>query len=253
MANITQVNGAFATNNLEQTFNVVLPATPIEGNILIAFLWHDETGVDVATITSAGWRRMNTHPFPFGGSPDFRISIFAKFVGASETTTTSFDLGEANKRAHGFVIQFSGQGFTELADEDTADKVTHENTGAGTSNQVGAALTIPADMFAVTMVGLTGVMTIGSFAFNSGMTKIGDANSNFRGSGMAWLDGADDQQPTATWTGSLINAQMFVVIGVVSVAAAAAGGLASFRDAVATDVASSDVVATDVAGRDVGA
>lgn len=211
---ITVQQGAFATNTLAQTFSVVLTDTPVEGAPLVAFLWHDElTVVDAADITSAGWVRMNTHLFPFGAGVDFRTSVWAKFAGAAETKTTAFDLGEVNRRAHGFVIEFTGATFTLLPAEDTASKVTHENTVAGATNTVDSALAIPAPLMAVSLVGLTGTMTIDSFAFDSGLTKIGDANSNFRGTGLAFLEGADTQTPTATWTGNRTNGQMFVLIG----------------------------------------
>lgn len=210
---ITIDQTAFATNTLAQTFNVVYGATPTEGDLLVAFLWHDETSADIADLTSGGWIRMGTF-LAAGLTPDFRISVWAKFAGASEPTTVAFDIGEVNRRVHGWAIEISGFLFDTLQAEDTADQVDNEETIAGISNQVDAALTIPAGVIAVAMIGMTGTITDPSVSWDSGVTTIADASANFRGSGIGYLEGSDTQQPTASWTGSRTNAHLFIIVGV---------------------------------------
>ncbi len=242
---VTKVQIKFGTNTLDQTFSAgAWDPAPIQGNLLVACLWHDEIETDVADISSAGWTRMNT--FLASGLSTFRLSVFAKFAGVSEDAAVSVDLGEADRRAHLWVVEWSGQGFSVLPAKDTAAKVTKENTVSGTSNQVSASLVVPAGLIAVAHVGMTGTITDPSVAWDGDVVFGADANANFRGSAFGWLDGVDNEQPTATWIGSRTNAQMFVIIGEI------ATGLASFRDAVATMAAASDAAATDAVARDVG-
>ncbi len=242
---VTKVQIRFGVNTLQQTYTTgAWDPAPIQGNLLVACLWHDEVEVDVADISTAGYTRMNT----FLSLGTFRLSVFAKFAGASEDAAVSVDLGEANRRSHLWIAEFSGAGFSVLPAKDTAAKVTNAETPATTSNQVGAALNVPAGLLAIAHVGMTGVITDPSVAWDGDVVTDADAQANFRGSAFGHLDGPDNEQPTVTWTTSRTNAHMVVIVGELD-----GDGLASFRDAVATPAAASDAAAVDAVARDVGA
>ncbi len=212
---VTTVQINLGQNGLNQTFNAVFVSGPIQDNLLVALLWHDEIGSDIADISSAGWTRMNTFGHALEvAAPDWRISIWAKFAGASESSTIAVDLGEINRRAHLWIVEFSGQGFTELPAEDTATMVSHANVTGGETNQVDAALDVPAGLLAMAMVGMVNTITDPSVSWDGDMVTDADASANFRGSAFGHLDGADNEQPTVTWTGARANAQMFVLLGV---------------------------------------
>ena len=202
------------TNSLAQTFNVTFSPAPTEGNLLIATLWGDEASTDIADITSTGWTRVNTVVGSLGGF-DHRLNVWAKFAGAAESTTVAFDMGEVNRRVHGHAVEISGHQFTELDTADAGDQVSNFQDVGGTSNQVDAALTIPIGVIAIAHVGMNNTITASSGSWDSGVTAI-DAgySSNFRGSMIGYLEGADEQQPTASWTGSRANGHQFVVVGV---------------------------------------
>ncbi len=201
-----------ATNGTAQTFNVIYSPAPTENNLLVAVLGHDEVGEDISDITSSGWIRMNTFDAA-AVAPDLRLSVWAKFAGAAESTTVAFDLGEVNRRAHGRAIEVSGHLFTALQPEDTADQTTGEDGSSVSSNQVDSALVIPANLIGIIHVFMLGNITDPSVSWDSGVTLIDDWSNNFRGSALGYLEGADTQQPTASWTTATPVGHQFVVIG----------------------------------------
>jgi hypothetical protein len=210
---LTVVQDTKNTNGLAQTFANTYSVTPTEGNLLAAFLWHDETVADIATLTSSGWTRMATAVTTLGGF-DYRLHIYAKFAGAAESTTVGWDLGEVNRRTHGYAVEYSSSGVTELNAEDAATKVTGDNGGAAaTSNQVDEAIIIAGGQIALAICGTTNTSaTAPSWA--SEITTNENWSNNFKASGIGYADGgAGSIQPTATWGSNRTNFHMVVALG----------------------------------------
>ena len=210
----TIVQHANSNNGLAQTFNTVFSGGPVEGNLLVALSWHDE-GSDIEAITSSGWLRQATQVFDLGATA-FRASVWAKFAGASESSTIAWDLGEVNKRCHGWGVEISGVGFVELAAEDAADSVGAERDPAGTTLQVGP-ITVPQGMFAIAISGLNNSSTIEpNWSADADITDIGTGlNVNFRSTGIGFADGIEQTiSPTATWGSSRQGTQILAVLGV---------------------------------------
>lgn len=210
----TVVQANVATNGLAQTFNNTYTGGPVEGNLLVACIWHDEStpGSDIATLTSSGWTRMFTHAAMLG-SFSYRMSVFAKFAGAGESTTVAWNLGEVNRRTHGYAVEFSGTGVVELPAADAADFVFHDGTTAGTSNQVDNSIEIPDGVLGFTLIGLSQNSTVRP-SWASEVTKILDSATNFKGSAIGYTDPVVTIQPTATWGTSRTNEQATALIGV---------------------------------------
>lgn len=208
----TVVQDTKNTNSLAQTFNNTYGATPTEGNLLVAWIFHDENLDDVADLTSSGWTRMATVEATLSGL-DYRISLWAKFAGSSESTTVAWDLGEANRRAHGYAVEFSDVQVTELNAEDAAVFVSGAETSVGTSNQVDDSIEIQAGQLGLAMVGLNGTSpTTPSWA--SEVTEHEDWSNNFRASAVGYVDPGATVQPTATWGSNRHSLQMVVALGV---------------------------------------
>ncbi len=206
---IAHVQSAVATNTLAQTFTTTYGATPSSGNLLVAMLGHDEVGQDISTITSAGWVRQATFD-AIALTPDGRLTCFAKIAGASEATAVDWDLGEANRRAHGYALEYSG--FVEsIADAGAANKSGGEDSGNVTSVQTAGAINIRTDG-----LGIAIAMGFGSglsaFSFDVGLTTQIQSALNFRGSAVGWIEAGGSLQPTASWTGSRPAAIIFVEI-----------------------------------------
>ncbi len=205
-------------NGLNQILNLNGSQAPVEGNLLVAFLGHDEAaGEDLADITSAGWTRMNTFEGP--GDPDKRVSVWAKIAGASEPQfpVVTWDIGEVNRRVHGWVVEFSG--FVGSVPAEDAALFSGGYTLSAETQQVDAAVVIATDNLGVAFMYTFSLFTPSSLSFDSGLNTIADLQSNFRGSGVGWIDGGGSLQPTATWTSLEEVTMIFVEIG-----AAAAGG-----------------------------
>lgn len=207
----TVVQDTKNTNTLAQTFNNTLGGTPAQGNLLVAFLFHDENSTDVASLTSSGWLRMATASADLGGIV-YRISIWAKFAGASESTTIAWDLGEVNRRAHGYVAEYSGSEVTALNAEDGATFVQGERDPAGTSLQVDSPIEIGNGQLGITMIGCAGTSpTTPSWA--SEVTEHEDWSNNFRASAIGYTDPAVTIQPTATWGTNRTAIEISVALG----------------------------------------
>lgn len=212
---ISVVQHANANNGLAATFNVILGATPTEGNLLVCLSFHDESAGDVENDPGSGYTRLNTAGWDLSGFT-YRPSVFAKIAGAGESATTQFDFNEVNRRGHGWVVEFSGQLFTTLQARDTADEVNAERDPAGTTLQVGP-ITIPAGLIGVVISGTNNSSaTEPNWSADPDITDIGTGlNVNFRSSGIGWVDGADQTiSPTATWGSTRQGAQILVVVGV---------------------------------------
>lgn len=203
-------------NGLAQTFNNTFSATPTEGNLLLAFIFHDETMSDIADLTSSGWRRLGTAVGELSGT-DYRISVWGKFAGASESTTVAWDIGEVNRRAHGYAVEYQDAPLTVLPAEDAAAVVTGINgVTAGTSNQVDDPIDIGNGQFGVAMVGTAGSSpTPPSWA--SEVTENEDWNINFRSTAIGFIDPSVTVQPTATWGSNRTNMQAVFALGAASV------------------------------------
>lgn len=222
---IAKVQHKNGTNGLAQLFSVVFDSTPTEGNLLVAFLGHDETAVeDGADISDAGWTRMAT--FEDATDPGRRVSVWAKIAGAAESATVNFDIGEVNRRVHAWVVEFSG--FTgSLPGEDAALFSGGYTASGAQSQQVDAAVVISDGNVGVAVMYTFTTFTGASLSFNEGLATIGDLQTNFRGSGIGWIEGGGSLQPTATWTSGEEVTMMFVEVGSPAAAAAAGGALAT--------------------------
>ena len=148
-----------ATNTLAQTFSCTYSGSPTENNLLIAFLFHDETSADIADLTSSGWTRVGTAVGTLS-SVDYRISIWAKFAGAAESTTVAFDLGEVNRRAHGYAVEYTDAPLTPIPAADSALVSQGVVDSGATSNQVDDPVDVAAVQFAVAMIGLNGASAV---------------------------------------------------------------------------------------------
>ena len=212
---VTIEQSANSTNTLAQTFNTVFSSGPTEGNLLVALLWHDELSTDVEDLTSSGWERQATSVFDLGGF-DYRASIWAKFAGAGESSTVAWDLGEVNRRAHGWAVEISSAPFSELEAEDTADSVDAETDPAGTSNQVDSAIAFIQGQLAFAICGTTNTSaTEPNWAADPAVTDIGTGlSSNFRATGIGFAEDPGSIQPTATWGTSRQATQIVAVIGI---------------------------------------
>ena len=212
---IAVVQSASGTNGLAQTWNVTLGVAPTEGNLLVCLQFHDESAGDVENLPGSGYTRLNTAAYTMSGF-SYRVSVFAKFAGAAEPTATLFDNGEANRRAHGWVAEFSGVAFSTLQATDTADEVDANRDPAGTTLQVGP-ITIPANLIGVVICGTNNSSaTEPNWSADSDITDIGTGlNSNFRATGIGWVEGAGQTiSPTATWGSSRQADSILVVVGV---------------------------------------
>lgn len=209
---ISVVQSAKSNNGLAQTFNTVFSSAPTEGNLLIAALRHDETSADIADLTSSGWTRMQTVLFS-AFSPDYRLSVWAKFAGAGESSTIAWDIGEVNRRSHGWGVEISGAAFSTLPTEDTADEVNGDETVASGSNQVDNSIDVPEDLLAFCIVGMIGTITGGTVSWDSGVTTIDDYSANFNGSGVGVIEGPVTVQPTVTWTGNRQSFHALIIVG----------------------------------------
>lgn len=201
-----------STQGLGVTLTITFSPAPTEGNLLLAWAWHDQTG-DNVSMTSSGWTRI-AHTIETLDGFDYRLSLWAKFAGAGESTTITIALGEVNRRAHGYGVEISGSGITELNAADTATFVSGWNTGGGTSNQVDTTIDIGTGQLAVAMVGLNGT-SASTPDWASEITRNESWSNNFRASAIGYADApATGLQPTATWGSNRSNMQMVVALGV---------------------------------------
>lgn len=212
---ITVVQSANAQNGLAQTFNTVFSSGPTQGNLLVALSWHDENLTDVEGISSSGWVRMATSVFDLSGFA-YRASIWAKFAGAGESSTIAWDLGEANRRAHGWGVEISGVAFFELQTVDAADSVDAERDPAGTTLQVGP-IEIPNNLIGLVICGTNNSSpTEPNWGADADVTDIGTGlNANFRSSGIGYVEGSGQTiSPTATWGSTRQATSILAVLGI---------------------------------------
>ena len=207
----TVVQDAKATNGLAQTFNIIYGGTPVEGNFLVAFLFHDETSTDIEDITSSGWRRLGTTLGTLS-TVDYRISVWAKFAGSSEPTTVAVDLGEINRRTHGYVVEYSGVPLTVLPAADAAANETKTIDLAGTSNTLDNSIQIGGGQLGLAMVGLNGASPT-TPSWTSEITENEDWSNNFRASAIGFVDPPATVQPEATWGTPRFSVHVVFVIG----------------------------------------
>lgn len=202
-----------STQGLGQTLTITFSSGPTEGNLLLAWAWHDETG-DNVSMSSSGWTEMATVVADLGGF-DYRITLWAKYAGAGESTTISIDLGEVNRRAHGYGVELSGTGVTELPAAGAAPFVSGDNGGAAaTSNQVDDAIEIGSGQIGVALCGLNGT-SASAPTWASEITPNENWSNNFRASGIGYTEnGAGSIQPTSTWGSNRQNLHMVVALGV---------------------------------------
>lgn len=206
---IAHVQSAVSTNTLAQTFNTVFGVTPTNLNLLVAAIFHDEIGNDISAITSGGWTKQATFDATTL-TPDGRQSIFAKIAGVSEPTTVAWDLGEVNRRAHGYVIEFSG--FIEnIADLNGANFSGGENSASGSSIQTGAGIDIRTNGLGIAIGGGWG-SGLSVFSYDSGLTTQIQSAANFRGSALGWIEAGGVLQPTLSWTGNRPRSVIFAEI-----------------------------------------
>jgi hypothetical protein len=212
---ISVVQHANATNGLATTWNVILGAGPTEGNLLIGLTWHDESAGD-AEVAPSGYTRLATFN-SFLGAFSYRASVWGKFAGPAESTTTQFNNGEVNRRAHGWMVEFSGVLFSTLHGTDLAPSVGAERDPAGTSLQVGP-IEIPAALLGIAISGVDGTSPSAkpNWTADPDMTDIGIGLSvNFVASGISFVEGAGQTiSPTATWSSNRRGVQILAVVGV---------------------------------------
>ncbi len=206
---VGHVQSAVSTNTLAQTFDTLFGVTPTNGNLLVAGIFHDETVQDLSAITSGGWTKQATFDAATL-SPDGRISIFAKIAGVSEPTTVAWDIGEINRRAHGYVIEFSG--FIEsIAGAGLANLSGGENSASGSSIQTLAPISIRTDGVGIALGGGFG-SGLSAFSYDSGLTTQIQSAANFRGSALGWIEAGGSLQPTLSWTGNRSRGIIFCEI-----------------------------------------
>ncbi len=206
---IAHVQSAVSTNTLAQTFNTNFGVAPTDLNLIVAALFHDEIGNDISFITSGGWTRQATFDATTL-TPDGRMSVYAKIAGAAEPTALGWDLGEVNRRAHGYVIEFSG--FIEsIADLDGANLSGGENSASGSSIQTGAGIDIRTDGVGIAIGGGFG-SGLSAFSYDSGLTTQIQSALNFRGSALGWIEAGGVLQPTLSWTGNRPRGILFCEI-----------------------------------------
>lgn len=205
LAKVQQANGS---NGTSQTMAVNYGAGPTSGNLLVACLGHDEASVeDQATITSAGWVRMAT--FEDASDPERRVHVFAKIAGASEPTAVNVDFGEVNRRGHLWVLEFSGfVGSLPSADAAASSGAWNSSTN---SLQVAASVTINTDNAGIAFVFT--MSTHGGITWDSGLTDLGDLNTNFRGSSVGWKEAGGAAQPAASIGSTEDATVIFVEVG----------------------------------------
>lgn len=206
---IAHVQSVVSTNTLAQTFNSIYGSGPTNGNLLVACLFHDETLQDVASLTSSGWTRQGTFDATTL-TTDGRQSIWAKIAGAAESQTVAWDIGEVNRRAHGYALEFSG--FIEsIANLDGATLSGGENNVGGSSIQVAASVSGRVDSL---LIGLGGGWGSGlsAFSWNSSLTTQIQSSANFRGSAVGWKEGSATDQPTLSWTGNRERSAVYMEI-----------------------------------------
>lgn len=209
----TIVQDTKSTNGLAQTLTITYSSGPTEGNLLLCWTWHDETA-DLVSMSSSGWTRMATEMTTLGGF-DYRITLWAKWAGASESTTISVDLGEVNRRAHGYGVELSGHGIMELNAADDAARVTGDNGGAAaTSNQVDSSIELKMGQLAVALCGTTNSSSSAPTWDGSEITMHENWNNNFKASGVGTGEGPATIQPTSTWGTTRTNFHMVVALGV---------------------------------------
>lgn len=203
---IAHVQSSTSTNGLAKTFNSTYGVTPTLGNLLVACLFYDETLQDAAALTSAGWTRAATFDAATL-TPDGRQSVYAKIAGAAESTTVAWDLGEVNRRAHGYALEFSG--FVEaIPDLDGATFVSGENAAAGTSIQVSSSLALKVNALGIAIGGAWN--SVSGISWDSGLANPISNTANFRGSAVGWIEGANTLQPTVSWTTGRPRSCMYV-------------------------------------------
>jgi hypothetical protein len=207
----TIVQDTKSTNGLAQTLTITFSSGPTEGNLLLCWTWHDETA-DLVSMSSSGWTRMARVVATLSGF-DYRITLWAKFAGASESTTITVDLGEVNRRAHGYGVEISSSGITELNAADSAAFVSGDAGGsAGTSNQVDDELEVQTGQLAVCMVGLNQTSAV-TPDWATEITRHESWSNNFKASAVGYADPPGTLQPTATWGTSRHSLQMLVALG----------------------------------------
>jgi hypothetical protein len=174
-----------------------------------------------------------------------------KTAGAGESSDVIVDYGEVNRRGGMFIYEYSHAEVLSL------DQYVVANT-SGTANSLSTGTTPALSSAAVLAIALVALnddnANLAGTSWANGFTGDLAAESSFVDafSALKDLDGTDPNlETTATWNGSPELGTHGVLV--FRTAAAGNGGLASFREATTTDVASRDVAATDVAGRDVGA
>ncbi len=206
---IAHVQSVTGSNGLAQTFGVTYGVTPTNGNLLIAALFHDETLQDQSTVTSAGWTRAAT----FDAStltPDGRISVYARLAGVSEPTAVNFDLGEVNRRAHGYALEYSG--FIEsIPDADGGSKAVAESSANVNSLQVSTSLSLRVNALGIAIGGAFN-SSGGTPSWDSGLTTQITNSANFRHTGLGWIEGANTLQPTLSWVSNRPAGVMYVEI-----------------------------------------
>jgi hypothetical protein len=229
----------------DRTQTLSFDSPPTEGNLLI-LLGDIENDYDV-TMVSSGW----TKTAQDGGSvQNGGFVAFWKTAGESEPSAVEMDYGEVNRRGGMIIYEYSNDPGLVLDQFSVLYEATLDN-----NKSTGTTPILSSDaVLAVTAVSLNDDnANLAGTSWTNGFT--GDVAAEVQYvdffSAVKDLDGSDETlETTATYNGS---AEAGTAGLLVFRTPAAVSGLASFRDAVATDVASKDVVATDVAGRDVGA
>ncbi len=205
------VQSATSSNGLAVTFNTIFGVTPTEGNFLVAWIWHDEVSTDIEELTSSGWVRMGTFAAALAATV-YRLSVYAKFAGAAESTTVAWDLNEVNRRAIGFVSEFQDVPLTELPAVDAAAISSNSIDAGGTSNQVDDAIDVGSGQLGLVMVGLNGTSpTEPSWATE--VTFIRDSSTNFRCATIGFVDPAATVQPDAAWGTTRFSNHAIFVLG----------------------------------------
>lgn len=242
----TQVQGIGAGKVLgPRTQELNYPSPPTQGNLLVCLANVDDGFTTV--LLSAGWTKIDqtgADAITHGA-----LATFWKIAGESEPTEVSLDYIEVNRRGGMILYEYSNPIPLSLDQfVATYDPVSNNVASTGTTPILSgdavlaiAALSLPDDNANLAGTSWTNGF-VGDLAAESAFEDFFTALKD--------LDGSDETLETTSThngTGETKTA------GILVFKAAAGGGLASFRDAVATAAAAADAASVDAVARDVGA
>jgi hypothetical protein len=227
-----------------QTLTATYASPPTEGNLLVC-LGHVDN-LQAASIT--GWTeaiQLRTGTNVGHGA----AGIWYKIAGAGESSDVVLDFGELNRRGAMIIYEFShAEGLLfDVVVGVNSDPTSGNSLSSGSSAAVAATAILALAVIALRDDNATLAGTSWTNSFTGDDEAVGFLVDTF--SAIRNLSGGDGAiESTVTWNGtSEVGTHAIIVFKT-----PAAAGLASYREATTTDVASADAAASDVTARDVG-